>query len=212
MSDARYELLRRAAGDVSRETFERLILFERRFLEWNSRINLISGSDVDALWPRHIVDSAQLPRLAPAARRWLDFGSGGGFPGAIIAIILNDVEAAHVNLVESNRKKAAFLSRIVSETDAPASIHAQRIENLHGKFDDTEIVTARAVANLGKLMTLTRPWLEGRARALFQKGRDYRREVELCRDAFAFDLLEHASCSDPDGIILEISNLRMRDV
>lgn len=211
MKDAHYDLLCEAADDVSRETFERLTIFERRFLEWNRRISLISNSDVDSLWPRHIVDSAQLPQLVPDARRWLDFGSGGGFPGAIVAIMLSGVEGAHVNLVESNRKKAAFLSRIVAETEAPASIHAVRIEDLRGKFSGTETVTARAVADLRKLLNLSRPWLEAGARGLFQKGRDYRREIEDCRDGFTFDLIEHVSRSDPDGIVLEISNLGISD-
>ncbi|MEZ5812664.1 MAG: 16S rRNA (guanine(527)-N(7))-methyltransferase RsmG [Rhizobiaceae bacterium] len=201
-------MLRRVAGDVSRETFMRLDLFEQRFREWNSRINLTSSADTDQIWPRHIVDSAQIPALRPRSRRWLDFGSGGGFPGAVLAIMLAETDGVTVHLVESNRKKAAFLSRIVAETGAPAQVHACRIEALHGRIDDVETITARAVADLKTLLFLARPWLEGPATALFQKGRDYRREIEDSRDAWRFDLIEHQSLTDPEAVILQIAALR----
>lgn len=201
-------MLRRVAGDVSRETFERLDLFERRFREWNRRINLISSADTDQIWPRHVVDSAQLPALRPMSRSWLDFGSGGGFPGAVVAILLAETKDAKVHLVESNRKKAAFLSRIAAETGAPARIHACRVETLDERLDEIDTVTARAVADLKSLLFLARPWLEGPATALFQKGRDYRREIEDCHDAWRFDLVEHQSLTDPEAVILQIAALR----
>lgn len=209
MKDNRYDELCRAAGDVSRETFERLELFERRFIEWNHHINLTSATNLDQLWTRHIVDSAQLLRLGGHRyREWLDFGSGGGFPGAIVAIMLADHGGNHVHLVESNRKKAAFLTRIVSETGAQATVHAVRIEKLHGKLDQIGVLTARAVAKLNRLLHLARPWLMSDATAFFQKGREYKRELEDCRDDWIFDLIEHESRTDPAGVILEISNLR----
>lgn len=208
MRDDRYDVLCGAAGDVSRETFERLIIFERLFVEWNKRINLISRSSANSLWSRHIADCAQLVSIAKNDSIWLDIGSGGGFPGAVVAIMIHDVNGAHVNLVESNGKKAAFLRRVITETGAPGTVHDARIEALGGQFGQSEIVTARAVASLTGLFALTGHWLENGARALFQKGRDYRREIEDCRDDWAFDLVEHPSRSDPEGIILEVSNLR----
>ncbi len=208
MSVGRLEMLQRVAGDVSRETYERLLLFECRFLEWNKRINLTSESDAQHLWDRHIVDSAQLLSFASTTKSWLDFGSGGGFPGAIIAIMVPKITGATVHLVESNRKKAAFLKRIAIETDAPAIVHACRIETMNGQLPETEIVTARAVSSLPNLLRLARPWLGGSARALFQKGREYRAEIEESRVEWSFDLIEHTSKTDLHSVILELSNLR----
>ncbi len=208
MSDGRYDALCRAAGDVSRETFERLLLFERRFVEWNARINLSSKSDAGQLWNRHIVDCAQLITIGPDFRYWLDIGSGGGFPGVIVAILLKGKGDARVDLVESNRKKAAFLSRIVGETGAPATVHACRVEQLYDQVGKLDVVTARAVAELKTLLNYSRHWLEHGAKGLFQKGRDYRSEIEDCGDEWQFDLVEHASCTDPESVVLEISSLR----
>ena len=208
MNDTRFEELQRIAGDVPRETFDLLALFEARFCEWNRRINLTSGADVRHLWHRHILDSAQLVPLAPARPIWLDLGSGGGFPGIIAAIILKDTAGAHVHLVESNRKKAAFLASIVAETGIPAKVHACRIEDMQETVPPIRIVTARAVADLNTLLNLAEPWLGADAIGLFQKGRDYLQEIKDCRDGWSFDLIEHPSRTDPGGIILEIANLR----
>src|SRR5690606_24226383 len=100
--------LQEVAGDVSRETVERLLEFENSFRRWSARINLAAPSQLSQLWRRHVLDSAQLVRFA-FETRWLDLGSGGGFPGAVIAILLCDRPGFHIDLVESNRKKAAFL-------------------------------------------------------------------------------------------------------
>ena len=202
------DTLNRIAGDVSRETFEQLVVFEQQFLNWNDRINLASASSAEQVWQRHILDSAQLVTIAPDARIWLDIGSGGGFPGAIVAILLRDRPDAVVHLVESNRKKAAFLTRVVAETAAPAIVHAKRIESVVGRLGDVEIVTARAVSRLTNLLHMTNPWLANGARALFQKGREYKAEIEESRVEWSFDLIIHGSRTDPDGAILEIFNLR----
>ncbi len=210
MNDPKYDALRRLAGDVPRETYDRLVLFEKRFGEWNRRINLTSESDRQHLWQRHILDSAQLLRLAPTDPVWLDIGSGGGFPGAVAAIMLKDSGEGIVHLVESNRKKAAFLTKVMAETGARACVHACRIESLHGRLDGIDVVSARAVAELSRLLNLARPWIEAGAKGLFQKGRDYQREIEDCRDGWTFDLVRHASRVDPGGVILEIGNLRKK--
>ena len=209
MSDTRYDALCQVVGDVSRETFERLVLFERRFVEWNNRINLSSKADAEQLWKRHIIDCAQLITYGRNDRAWLDIGSGGGFPGVVIAAFLAEQEGGHVHLVESNRKKAAFLLRVSVEIGVPATVHACRVEQVHRRLGAIDIVTARAVADLKSLLTYAHPWLENGARSLFQKGRDYRREIKDCGDEWQFDLVEHASRTDPQGAILEISNLRV---
>lgn len=200
--------LESVAGDVSRETFEGLVRFEDLFRKWAERINLAAPSTLPDLWRRHILDSAQLMKLAPQESRWLDLGSGGGFPGAVVAILLRDRAGGHVDLVESNAKKAAFLKTALGELHAPASVHVTRIEAFAGKQGEIEVVTARALAPLPALLGLASPWLSAGAKGLFHKGRDYRREVEESRDGWQFDLIEHPSAVDRDGVILEISGLR----
>lgn len=206
MSD-RYRELRDCAGSVSRETFEAILTFEREFRRWSGRINLASATTLDAIWSRHILDSAQLMRLAPEALCWLDLGSGGGFPGAVIAILARDRPGSRVDLVESNRKKAAFLQTTLGMLGAPARVHAMRIEQAASRVSGPEIVTARALAPLPALIELACPWLAAGATALFHKGRDYRREIVESRYHWNFDLVDHVSRVDPESRILEISNV-----
>ncbi|MCT8998087.1 16S rRNA (guanine(527)-N(7))-methyltransferase RsmG [Chelativorans intermedius] len=209
MSAARLAALRDAAGPVSRETFLRLEAFEAAFRRWAARINLAAPSTLPHLWERHVLDSAQLVRLAPDARRWLDLGSGGGFPGAVVALIMAEHDGAHVDLVESNRKKAAFLQTVLAELKAPAKVHARRIEDCSVLLPVPQIVTARALAPLERLLPLAEPWLAQGARGLFHKGRDYLREVEESGNVWQFDLVKHDAMTG-DGVILEISSLLRR--
>ena len=131
---SKFEQLQDVIPGVSRETFERLEKFEAEFKRWNSRINLAAPSTIDALWQRHILDSAQLAALAPDALQWLDLGSGGGFPGAVMAVILRERPGAQIELVESNNKKAAFLRSVLASLDARAKVHVSRIERPSAKF------------------------------------------------------------------------------
>ncbi len=206
MSAADFESLRDMAGPVSRETYERLKEFERTFLKWNTRINLVAASTLNEIWSRHVLDSAQLARLAPEELRWLDLGSGGGFPGAVMAILLRERPGARIALVESNRKKAAFLQSTVGGAGV-ATVHARRIEDVIGVVPIPQIVTARALAPLPKLLELASPWLTAGARGLFHKGRDYRSEIEESAEHWRFDLIEHESRINPEGAILDIRNL-----
>jgi 16S rRNA (guanine527-N7)-methyltransferase len=209
LSDERPIALRKIAGDVSRETVARLERFERQFRHWSARINLAAPSQLDRLWERHILDSAQLVRFAPETVRWLDIGSGGGFPGAVLAILLSDRSSFHIDLVESNRKKAAFLKTALADNGC-ATVHPVRIEQAYALVEAPEIVTARALAPLPDLLGLAAPWLAAGARGLFHKGRDYVSEIEEARDAWRFDLVEHRSMVDGEGRILEIRNLGAR--
>ncbi|MEO3387155.1 16S rRNA (guanine(527)-N(7))-methyltransferase RsmG [Mesorhizobium sp. CAU 1741] len=204
---ARLDGLRDAAGTVSRETLERLESFERDFRKWSAKINLAAPSTLDTLWRRHILDSAQLAPLAPEALKWLDLGSGGGFPGAIMAILLRERPGAKIDLVESNNKKASFLRSVLASCEAPATVHVCRIEEAVGRVGQPDVVTARALAPLPKLLTLAAPWLRTDARALLHKGRDYAAEITESHDAWRFDLIEHRSRIDPESRILEISGL-----
>ena len=205
-----YDELCRVAGPVSRETFGKLTQFEAEFRRWSVRINLAAPSTLGSLWQRHILDSAQLFSLERESTEWLDLGSGGGFPGAVIAILLSGTSGRRISLVESNRKKAAFLQTILGTLRAPATVFPLRIEDAAGKVPIPQVVTARALAPLPELIGLASPWLSAGARGLFHKGRDYRAELANCADAWQFDLVEHKSVIDDAGVILEISNVEPR--
>jgi len=209
VTDRRLAELQAVAGPVSRETFERLAAFEQNFVKWARRINLAAPSTLEAVWERHILDSAQLLRLAPDAKRWLDLGTGGGFPGAVVAILLSARPDASVDLIESNAKKAAFLQAALAGQGV-VRIHRRRIEDCAGLVPAPEIVTARALAPLPRLIELAEPWLSAGARGLFHKGRDYLLEIEESRAHWKFDLVEHTDRIDPKGIILEVANPRHR--
>jgi 16S rRNA (guanine527-N7)-methyltransferase len=202
--------LERVAGPVSRETFERLKTFQVLFEKWAGRINLAAPSTLSDVWRRHILDSAQLFPLAPSALKWIDLGSGGGFPGLVLGILLHERPGASITLVESNQKKAAFLRSAIAGTGASAVVEARRIEDVGRDAQPVDIVTARALAPLSSLFGLACPWLEASATGLFQKGRDYRREIEESRDAWQFDLVEHRSTIDAASVILEITGLKKR--
>jgi len=207
LRDSRLAQIQSVAGSVSRETFDRIESFEAHFRRWNSAINLVAPSTLPELWDRHILDSAQLVPHARNAKKWADLGSGGGFPGAIVAILLNGDCVVH--LVESNQKKAAFLRTTLATLGiSTAFVHPQRIEQAAARIGDVDIVSARALTALPDLLALSAPFMMRGARGLFHKGRDYRREVEESRDAWKFDLVEHPSLVDPTSIILDVSGLR----
>jgi len=205
VTDNRPETIMAIVPGVSRETCDMLVMFEQALIKWNRSVNLVATSTEAEIWSRHILDSAQLAALAPAARRWLDIGSGGGFPGLVLAILLRDRPGGHIDLVESNRKKAGFLQAMVGQFRLPARIHAIRIEAM--SVEPIDVVTARALAPMPLLLELSERWLSSGARALFHKGRDYVHEVSESSQRWTFDLLEHRSAIDPGGVILEISNL-----
>ncbi|MER9857592.1 MULTISPECIES: 16S rRNA (guanine(527)-N(7))-methyltransferase RsmG [unclassified Mesorhizobium] len=208
MNSMSLESLQDAAGPVSRETFDRLVAFEQMFQKWNRSINLVAQSTSGDVWQRHILDSAQLGRLEPQATRWVDLGSGGGFPGLVMAFLLAERDGASVDLVESNRKKASFLQTVVGQFSLPARVVARRIDDSHALVSTPQVVTARALASLSTLLDLSAPWLISGARGLFHKGRDYRTEVQESVHRWSFDLVEHPSVTDAGGVILELSNLR----
>ncbi|MER9950876.1 16S rRNA (guanine(527)-N(7))-methyltransferase RsmG [Mesorhizobium sp. M0047] len=208
MTSSSWKSLQDAAGPVSRETFDRLVAFEQMFQKWNRSINLVAQSTAGDVWQRHILDSAQLARIEPRATRWVDLGSGGGFPGLVMAFLLAERDGASIDLVESNRKKASFLQAVVGQFSLPARVVARRIDDSHLLVSAPQIVTARALAALSTLLDLSAPWLISGARGLFHKGRDYRAEVEESVHRWSFDLVEHPSVTDASGVILELSNLR----
>jgi 16S rRNA (guanine527-N7)-methyltransferase len=167
-----------ALTPVSRETLERLDRFVELLLSWQKSVPLIGASTVPNLWTRHIADSLQLIDLAPEARVWVDLGSGGGFPGLVIACALAGTPNAVVHLVESNTRKAAFLREARRIAGAPAIVHAVRIEYFVDSFrDPVDVVTARALVSLKKLYDQSAPLLERGAHGLFPKGQDVEAEL-----------------------------------
>jgi 16S rRNA (guanine527-N7)-methyltransferase len=200
--------LEEIVGPVSRETTERLFAFQAALQRWTAKSNLVAPSTLPEFWDRHVLDSAQLLPLRPRARIWVDLGSGGGFPGLVIAILSAGTPGAAISLVESNAKKAAFLGSVAAELDLPVHVLRCRIEEAHARTGEAEVVTARALAPLPALLRLARPWLAGGAVGLFHKGRDFVGELAKSHDEWVFDLIEHPSVVDPSGRILEISGLR----
>jgi 16S rRNA (guanine527-N7)-methyltransferase len=207
LRDDRRESLDRIFKNVSRETFSILDHFVERFQRWNRVTNLVAHSTVDDVWTRHVLDSAQLVALAPDKLIWVDLGSGGGFPGLITAILLRGTSGAKVHLVESNRKKTAFLHTIIGEYGLSAKVHAKRIDDCYEEVGAVEAVSSRALAALPHLLKFSAPWLQNGAVGYFHKGRDYQREVKESALTWRFDLLEHPSAIESQSVVLEIRNL-----
>lgn len=173
--------------------------------EWNDRMNLVGPSAMAAFWRRHAYDSAQLLPLAPDAKVWADLGTGAGFPGIILAILLKGREGARVHLVESLAKRCRFLQTVVDELALPAVIHNARAESTG--LSGIEIVTARACAPMDKLLGYAHPTLRGKARGLFLKGKDAEAEMAEAAKRWRFDMAMIPSKSDPSGRIVSITRL-----
>ena len=193
---------------VSRETEARLDRFVGVLTAWQSHTNLIAASTESTLWMRHIADSLQLIALAPNARSWADIGSGAGFPGLVIACTLVGTTGACVHLVESNQKKASFLREAVQATGAPAMVHAVRIDDFIKTTPDRfDIVTARALAPLPKLLTLTYPLLKRGPVGLFPKGQDVGTELTDAAKCWNMDAALVPSRTDPRARIIVLRGL-----
>ncbi|TAG22069.1 MAG: 16S rRNA (guanine(527)-N(7))-methyltransferase RsmG [Rhodobacterales bacterium] len=192
---------------VSRETMDRLREFETLVKRWTPAINLISKSSVLAIWDRHIVDSAQLFALCPAgATHWLDIGSGGGFPGLVIAILAKEVKPElKVTLVESDARKATFLRYAAAALSLTVDVKTDRVESLPGLQAD--VVSARALASLTDLLAYALHHLAPEGVALFPKGARHAEEAVVARQVWRFDLESKPSLSDPDAAILSIRNI-----
>jgi 16S rRNA (guanine527-N7)-methyltransferase len=167
-----------ALTPVSRETEVRVDAYVDLLLQWQAKTNLVASSTLPNLWTRHISDSLQLLTLAPSAKIWIDFGSGGGFPGAVLACAMADTPGAMVHLVERNARKAAFLREALRITDAAGTVHladiGDYVDSLAGPVD---CVTARALAPLHQLAGFAAPLVGKGAKALFLKGQDVEAEL-----------------------------------
>jgi 16S rRNA (guanine527-N7)-methyltransferase len=200
------------AFKVPRETIHRLTRYAEILEHWHKRTNLVSPSTLPVLWSRHFADSAQLCGLAPKARLWLDLGSGAGFPGLVVAVIQAGRPDFHMHLVESNRKKCAFLAEVARETKASVDIHAMRIEELAecAQSLKPDVVSARALAPLPRLFELAAPFFGEGTKGLFPKGREAETEIAAARQEWEFAFRLSPSITANDSHIVEVTGLKPR--
>ncbi|HEY3793283.1 MAG TPA: 16S rRNA (guanine(527)-N(7))-methyltransferase RsmG, partial [Bradyrhizobium sp.] len=201
-----------ALTPVSRETEARLDRYVSLLVEWQAKTNLVSPSTLPNLWTRHISDSLQLLALAPAAKVWADLGSGGGFPGVVLACAMAEISGATVHLVERNAKKAAFLREALRVTNAPGAVHVMDIgdivDSIVGKVD---CVTARALAPLHQLIGFAEPLVGQGAKALFLKGQDVEAELTEATKYWNIRYRLHSSRTGGRGWIVDVDQIERRN-
>jgi len=192
--------------NVSRETLDRLDAFADLVLKWTAKINLISKSTTATIWERHILDSAQLFNLAPEGGKWLDLGSGGGFPGIVVAILTEGVAQPHdVFLVESDQRKAVFLRTAIRELRLRATVISERIEDIDPQR--ANVLSARALADLTTLIGFGSEHLRSDGVALFPKGAQWEKEDHVARQLWSYSCDAVKSKSHPDAAVLKIKDI-----
>lgn len=191
---------------VSRETQERLARFADLLARWQATTNLVAPSTLPDLWQRHMADSAQLVRHAPEqARHWLDMGAGAGFPGLVVALMLAARPGLCVDLAESNARKCAFLREAVRITGAPARILCKRLEDIRaGPASGYDVIMARALAPLAKLMELSAHLRRPGTVCLFLKGQDVDIELTEASKYWRIRAEKRPSATSPSGTVLII--------
>ena len=193
-----------AATGVSRETLSRLKAYIGLLTDWNARHNLVSKTSLEEVWKRHVWDSAQLAPLIPEKAKTLaDLGSGAGFPGLVLALLLNDRLA--VTLYEATRKKADFLRAAAERLELAVAVRSERIEETaKTRFD---VVTARACAPLPKLLEYAQHFTGPGTVCLFLKGQNVGVELTEAHKSWRMKVRQHPSLTHPFGAILEIREL-----
>jgi 16S rRNA (guanine527-N7)-methyltransferase len=204
------------AFSVSRETLERLKTYAALLQKWQKTINLVAPSTLNQVWHRHFADSAQILALAPPnSQNWVDLGSGAGFPGLVVAILLapdTPKGQTRVTLIESDSRKAAFLREVARAVAVPVDILPLRIEAAPTRISvpGVDVVSARALAPLEKLLELSQPLIKPTTTALFLKGREVSREVQDAELKWKFDIELTQSVTDAEARIVCITNLSRR--
>ncbi|WP_343080407.1 16S rRNA (guanine(527)-N(7))-methyltransferase RsmG [Ostreiculturibacter nitratireducens] len=203
----RDELSELRGRDVSRETYARLETHAALLAKWNPKINLVSPSTLAEVWSRHILDSIQIFDLNDRLEGvWVDIGTGGGFPGLVIAILAAaEAPGIAVHLVESDLRKSAFLATCLRETGVTAKIHSERAESLPSL--NADVLSARALASLTALLGLAERHLAPEGLALFPKGANHQAEIDEALATWRFRLQKHPSKTDPLAVILAIEGL-----
>jgi len=222
-----------AAFHVSRETLADLATYEGLLRQWQSAVNLVAASTLDAIWHRHFADSAQLLALAPGARAWVDLGSGAGFPGLVIALLLAgdpgpavgalparpgpQAKLPRMTLIESNARKCAFLREVVRATRIARSLSVDilstRIETATTQvsLQAPDVVSARAVAPLDKLFALAAPLFASSTVGLFLKGRDAVAELQTAEKLWNFQAELVPSRTERDARIVVVRMLERKN-
>ncbi len=187
--------------NVSRETLERLARYEQLVRAEAGHQNLVSKSTLDDFWSRHVLDSAQLLRFARPGSSWADIGSGAGLPGIVIACLTGDP----VLLIEPRRLRAEFLQRVVDALELNARIHLGKAETVHGSFD---VITARAVASLGRLLEISHHLSTGKTLFLLPKGKSAESELVAARQTWQASFHVERSVVDAETDIILARNVR----
>ncbi len=190
---------------VSRETLAQLGRYEALLRKWNPAINLVSAATLDVVWTRHFLDSAQLFEMAELKEgHWVDLGSGGGFPGLVIAILAFELPI-RVTLVESDQRKAAFLATVARDLGLNVRVLAERAEKLPPQGAD--ILSARALAPLSTLLGFAERHLAPSGTALFPKGGAQQNEVIEAENHWTFEAQACSSRTDPAAVVLKIKGV-----
>lgn len=193
--------------NVSRETFEDLKRYRDLVLKWTPKINLVSKSSVDDIWNRHIWDSLQLVDFLDAAESWVDIGSGGGFPGLVVAISAkHESPRRHITMVESDMRKAAFLRTVIRELTLKANVITQRAEECTPL--NADVLSARALTDLSGLLEFADRHLKSGGTALFLKGETWESEVHRAQESWSFAVTAHKSKTNPAAAILEVKEIK----
>lgn len=191
---------------VSRETMEALKHFEDLTAKWTKKINLIAKSTVPDIWNRHIIDSAQVFQYADAPKHWVDIGSGGGFPGIVMAIMAKEHSPeTKFTLIESDARKCTFLRTASRELNANVYVLTQRIEAVAEQ--DADVVSARALGSLSDLLPMVHQHMAPDGTALLMKGQTYAEEIAATKPNWDFDLTEYPSITNPDSRILSLKRI-----
>lgn len=195
--------------DVSRETYETLKDLETLALEWTSKINLISKSTEVDFWKRHIIDSIQVFKASDSQENWCDIGSGGGFPGLVIGILQRDLcSDAHLTLIESDKRKCAFLMTVVREFGLNCEVKAHRVEQT--LLDRPATISARALAPLDKLLGFMHHLGSSRECGVFPKGKNWKKEVDEAQQKWHFEMSVIQSITDAQAVVLRVTNIEQR--
>lgn len=195
----------RARANASSEQIADLEAFRLRLVQANAVMNLVGPDSLPDFWNRHVWDSAQLLDLAPEAKTWADLGAGAGFPGLVLSIMLKGRDGAHVWLIDSLAKRCRFLQEVVDALSLPATVIVGRAE---AQTVTCDIVTARAVAPMEKLLGYAQPYFQRGAQGLFLKGERAESELIEARKSWHFEAELAPSQSDVRGRIVTIRSLR----
>lgn len=192
--------------DVSRESLEKLEIYHRLLFKWQKAINLVSPKTMQESWVRHFADSAQLSAyIGDDVTRVMDWGSGAGFPGAVLAIMRPGIA---FTLVESDERKCQFIRTVSRETSVPIRIENRRIEAFVSDVPDVpNLIMARALASVDALIDYAAPLIERdpSLRMLLLKGENVAQELDEARQNYVFDVEQSPSLTNPLASIVTLS-------